>query len=198
MGLCVSAQHEEEYDKFELPQSLLPGQQQHSKQKQKQQQKLLDILKHPQLSPLFKEYLRSVLCVEAYCFFMEVEEYKDLEDTPSRIATAQRIFDKYFQPDSEYEIHVEGTLVAMLKESLGRPAKDTFDLIQQLILITLQGSCLPNFLTWDLYESFISDPMTRKTFMRRINRTPSFNQIVKYSEKMKKLEMEGNAEAASS
>jgi len=109
-------------EEFDLPLSLQPAANAtlQLKQKQKQQQKLLDILKHPQLSPLFKEYLRSVLCVEAYCLYMEVEEFKELTDLQERIKSAHIIFDKYFRPDSEYEIHVEGTLVAMLKESLDR------------------------------------------------------------------------------
>jgi len=116
---------------------------------------------------------------------MEVEEFKELTDHNERVRTAHLIFDKYFKPDSEYEIQVEGTLVAMLKESLDRPDKDTFDLVQQLILITLQGSCLPNFLTWELYEAYITDPMTRKAFQRKLNRTRSYEQIVKFTDKMK-------------
>jgi len=183
---CASSQ-EEPPEQFDLPISLQPSAQTslQLKQKQKQQQKLLDILKHPQLSLLFKEYLRSVLCVEAYCFYMEVEEFKEIENFQERITSAHQIFNKYFRPDSEYEIHVEGTLVAMLKESLDRPDREMFDLVQQLILVTIQGSCLPNFLTWELYESFINDPLTRKAFLRKMNRTRSYEQIVKYTDKMK-------------
>jgi len=188
MGVCTSSQ-EEPIEDFELPASLQAppsGASIAAKQKQKQQQRLFDILKHPQLSPLFKEYLRSVVCVEAYCFFMEVEEFKEIEDISQRITLAHIIFDKYFRPESQYEIHVEGTLVAMIKENLDRPDKETFDLVQQLILITLQGTCLPNFLSWELYQSFIADPLTRKAFMRKIKRSRSYEQIVKYTEKMQK------------
>jgi len=193
MGACISNNEIEYKEEFVLPNSI-----QKTAPKRHREQ-LLDVLKHPQLSILFREYLRSIFCVEGYALFMDVEEYKTLTDKAEMEARAKQIFEKYFSADSEYEINVEGALVEMLKEAVNQnPNKETFDLVQQLVLVTIEGTCLPNFLNWKLYLEFINDPITRKVFLGGVSRTRSFLQVEKYCshqtvlDKQKALEVPSN------
>jgi len=178
MGACLATNIDYK-DEFILPESV----QKNAPKRQRDQ--LMDVLKHPQLSILFREFLKSIFCVEGYAFFMDVEEYKTLNDSEEMKAKAKQIFHKYFTVDAEYEINVEGALIEMLKESTERPDKETFDLVQQLVLVTLEGTCLPQFLAWKLYSDFVSDSTTRKVFLSGVSRSKSFYQIERYTHSIK-------------
>jgi len=181
MGNCLAnAQNIDYNDEFILPASI----EQSTPKRQRQQ--LLDILKHPQLTILFREYLRSIFCIEGYAFFMDCEEFRQLTDEADMKAKATEIFNKYFTSDCEYEINIEGALIEMLKEATERPDKETFDLVEQLVLVTMEGTCLTPFLNWRLYQDFIQDPVTRKVFLTGVSRTPSFYQIQRYTEHVSK------------
>jgi len=175
MGACI-ATNVDFHDDFILPEPM------EKNAPKRQREQLLACLKHPQLALLFREFLRSIFCVEGFSLFMDVEDYKEVNDPEELKERAQYIFEKYFTVDSEYEINVEGALVEMLRESTQKPDKETFDLVQQLVLVTLEGTCLPQFLNWKLYLEFISDPITRKVFLGGISRTHSYYQIEKYTQ----------------
>eukprot|EP01100_Stratorugosa_tubuloviscum_P001667 TRINITY_DN1377_c2_g2_i1.p1 TRINITY_DN1377_c2_g2~~TRINITY_DN1377_c2_g2_i1.p1 ORF type:complete len:188 (-),score=94.67 TRINITY_DN1377_c2_g2_i1:51-614(-) len=170
---CATSQPEYA-DEFELPVSISTSAPRRSRQQ------LLDILKHPTLSLLFREYLRSIYSLENLSFFMAVEDYRELREENEMRKRAEEIFQNFFSPDSEQEVDIEGSLKEMLKESIKRPDRETFDLVQQLVLVTLEGDCLPKFLNWELFHEFSQDPITRKTFLAGLPRSPSVSQITAY------------------
>jgi len=165
-------------DDFHLPLSIDQG--------ARHRDQLMDILRHPQLAILFQGYLKSIFCNEALCFFMDVEEYKDIDDPEIRKTRAKVLFDKYFTVGSDYELNTGEDLLAKLREALKNPKKDSFDEVQQHVFVTMVDDCLPNFLTWDLYFEFVSDAVTRKVFLCGIRRTNSVQQINRYTEKFGK------------
>jgi len=63
---CLTKSGELYEDDFELPSSLVCG------VLNKKRHQLLDILMHPQLAFLYREWLRSALSYENFLFFLEV------------------------------------------------------------------------------------------------------------------------------
>lgn len=179
---CVNPK-EEYVDTFSLPVSL----QNTGGGGRRCREQLMDIIKHPQLSLLFREYLRSIYSAESYEFFMDVEEYKELTDPEEMRQRAAEIYEKYFTVDAEHEVNLEGSLKEMLRESIKRPDAETFELVLLLVLMTLEGDCLHKFLQSEIYKDFITDPMTRKVFVQGLPRTRSVNQILKYVDKMNRV-----------
>jgi len=174
MGSCFALGQPRIYkDDFILPASL------EKTAPRRHREQLLDVMNHPQLSVLFREFLRNIFCLEGYEFYREVEEFRVIEDPEERKKKAVQIFKKFFSEDSEFEINVEGVLIEMLKESLQRPEKETFDLVQQLVLVTLEGTCLPQFLNWKLFSDFVNDPLTRKVFMYEFKEYKPLPSVVK-------------------
>eukprot|EP01101_Sappina_pedata_P000599 TRINITY_DN1079_c0_g1_i1.p1 TRINITY_DN1079_c0_g1~~TRINITY_DN1079_c0_g1_i1.p1 ORF type:complete len:124 (-),score=36.16 TRINITY_DN1079_c0_g1_i1:365-736(-) len=102
MGNCMSEEPAEPYkDDFTVPETF-------STPSARQRQILMDILAHPQLSFLFREFLRSNHCDEGYMFFMDVENFRMIQDQSDRKKEAQEIFDKFFCSTSQFEINIEG------------------------------------------------------------------------------------------
>jgi len=174
---CASSRSEETEDCFVLPPSLANA------GARRNRELLLDILKHPQLCLLFREFCRSIFSLDSFMFFLEVEDYKmtfSNLDSVEVSKRAEKIYHDYFTPDSETEIDIEGSIREMLKENIKLPTKDTFDLVQQLVLLTLECDCLPKFIACELFQDFISDATTRKVFLQGIKRTTSTINIEKY------------------
>eukprot|EP01103_Thecamoeba_quadrilineata_P009202 TRINITY_DN18921_c0_g1_i1.p1 TRINITY_DN18921_c0_g1~~TRINITY_DN18921_c0_g1_i1.p1 ORF type:complete len:329 (-),score=47.96 TRINITY_DN18921_c0_g1_i1:179-1165(-) len=169
MGTCLATQGNDIYENIQFPPWTEKG-----GPPRKNRDKLMDILRHPYLTILFREFLRLNLALESYLFFVEVELYRELAEDRDRQQIAQDIFQKYFGPNSEYEIHVDGNIIEGLKAEITQdPISSTiFDFVQQTVLLTLEGTCLPNFLVWKLYVEFLIDPITRKVFLNTVNGYP--------------------------
>jgi len=180
MGSCVSSSSTSSNsvaDDFMLPPSITDN--------ARLKEQLADILRHPQLSVLFQGYLKSIFCDESLAFFMDIEEYREIELVEKRKEKADKIFEKYFNPNSKSEIVCGADMMAKMKAGLPNASKDLFDRLQTQVFMTMVDDCLPNFLTWQLYFDFITDPITRRVFLCGIRRTNSVNQILTYTEKHK-------------
>jgi len=174
MGSCLSSPSTPK-EEFVLPSSII-SQGSHREQ-------LLDIVKHPQLSILFHKFLKTTFSNETLSFFMDAEEYREIEDVNSRRGKALQIISKYFSTESEAEISISSEELDKIKSSVSSCPVDMFNRVQQSVFLTLVEDCLPNFFQWELYNNFITDPLTRKVFLCGIRRTQSVNQIIKYTEK---------------
>jgi len=176
MGSCLSPNGPKlQPDDFTLPSSITS----HGRHKDQ----LLDILSHAQLSILFQAYLKTIFCDESLAFFMDVEDFRSLSDEEHMKEKSTYIFEKYFTPNSKSEINIGTEMMNRMKGACANPSRDIFDRLQNQALLTMVEDCLPNFLTWQLYLDFISDPMTRKVFLCGVRRTPSVRQIIAYTEK---------------
>jgi len=114
---------------------------------------------------------------------MDVEEYRDIADDNARKAKAHQIISKYFSRDSDMEISVSSEDLDKIKSNVATAPKDLFNKVQNHVFLSLVDDCLPNFFQWELYNSFVSDPLTRKVFLCGVRRTQSVNQIIRYAEK---------------
>jgi len=172
---CVSSSGEVWEDTFQLPASLVCG------VVNKKRQQMIDILRHPQLSFLYREYLRAALSYESLLFFMDVEDFKRIGDPEERREKAHNIFEKYFSDASEFEISVESSVKQSIRECLrSQPEVDLFNVAQALVLLTLEEDTLGKFLATPLYTNFVSNPINRKVFLSRLPRTRSYLQLQSY------------------
>lgn len=172
---CVSSSGEAWEDTFQLPASLVCG------VVNKKRQQILDIIRHPQLGFLYREYLRAALSYESLMFFLDVEDFKRIVDPDERREKAHSIYEKFFSDASEFEISVESSVKQTIRESLrSQPEADLFNIAQALILLTLEEDTLGKFLACPLYTNFVNNPINRKVFLSRLPRTRSYLQLQSY------------------
>eukprot|EP01103_Thecamoeba_quadrilineata_P002968 TRINITY_DN12808_c0_g1_i1.p1 TRINITY_DN12808_c0_g1~~TRINITY_DN12808_c0_g1_i1.p1 ORF type:complete len:182 (-),score=32.10 TRINITY_DN12808_c0_g1_i1:126-671(-) len=178
MGACLTVEANSSLndDEFILPPSL-------QNDKSTLHEQMLEVLEHPQLVILFQKYLKSTLSHEPLYFYMDVEEYRTIQDPSARRAKAHQIHSKYFSSDSCYEISASSQDVLRIQNQLTESPQDLFREVQREVLVGLTDDCLPNFLKWELYGSFVKDPAIRKIFLCGIRRTQSINQLLKYAQK---------------
>eukprot|EP01103_Thecamoeba_quadrilineata_P009544 TRINITY_DN19309_c0_g1_i1.p1 TRINITY_DN19309_c0_g1~~TRINITY_DN19309_c0_g1_i1.p1 ORF type:complete len:183 (-),score=26.09 TRINITY_DN19309_c0_g1_i1:152-700(-) len=175
MGSCLSTPNAIKED-FVLPPSI-------QSQQSTNREQLMDIVKHPQLSILFHKYLKTIFSNEILSFFMDVEEFRDIEELSARKAKAHQVISKYFSRDSDTEISISSEDLEKIKANVATCPTEMFNKVQQHVFLTLVDDCLPNFFQWELYTSFVSDPLTRRVFLCGVRRTQSVNQLIRYSDK---------------
>lgn len=179
---CVSSSGEAWEDTFELPASLMCG------VVNKKRQQILDILRHPQLAFLYREWLRSALSYESLLFYLDVEDYKRMVDPEERRERATAMYEKFFSDCSEFEISVESSIRQTIRESLrSQPEPDLFNIAQVMVLLTLEEDTLGKFISCPLYTNFVTNPINRKVFLGRLPRTRSYFQLQSFVDRNNQL-----------
>eukprot|EP01103_Thecamoeba_quadrilineata_P015986 TRINITY_DN5213_c0_g1_i2.p1 TRINITY_DN5213_c0_g1~~TRINITY_DN5213_c0_g1_i2.p1 ORF type:complete len:207 (+),score=43.00 TRINITY_DN5213_c0_g1_i2:22-642(+) len=198
MGSCVGQpEHVVEelfnIDGFVVPESL------QNWQGFRNRDRLYDVLCHPQLAQLFKEYLRSIYSKENLMFFLAVEEYRQNKNASELFHTAHVLYDRFFKEEADEELSIEFEVRVVVEKELERletqynqeeekeksseyieKVQQIFDESQILVLRTLEAECIPKFVKWQLYMDFISDRETRRTFLHKLTRSPSTTALVRF------------------
>jgi len=109
---------------------------------------LNEILNDKENLPYFKKTVKEMHASELLNFYMEVQIFKSMDDMELLIRKAKRIYDKYFQEKSEYEINVDANIKQHLKSAFdyGIWDKTLFDEALREVLYLLQRNCLPVYL----------------------------------------------------
>jgi len=203
---CCGRRVDEYEDTFALPASLVCG------TVNKKRQQLLDIIKHPQLSFLYREWLKAALSYESLLFFLEVEDFKVITDAVDRKKKSKVLFDRYFGSCSEYEVSVESSIRDQLQKSVESDQEvepSLFNAAQNAVLLTLENDTLSKFIGSNLFKTFISciyllfssnkqNPslftntffphqlaqVARKVILTRLPRTKSYLQLKSYVDRM--------------
>ena len=115
---------------------------------------LLKVLQDNNLCILFREYLRSKYCAENLSFWIEVEEFRVINDPVQRRRKATEIHDKYFSSDSVFEINLEEEIKQTVASEISDPDATLFDEAQNAILYLMENDSLVGFLTSELYKVY--------------------------------------------
>lgn len=114
---------------------------------------LKEVLKDKELVLLFREFLHECNSAENLAFWLEVEEYKKSPENELQ-ARANEIWDKYFNPKSNYELNVEGKLKSGLEQNLKNPTPNLFDGPQQAIWKVMEHDSFPKFVQTQRWKQF--------------------------------------------
>ncbi len=102
---------------------------------------------------LFRQFLHELYNSENLAFWLEVEEYKKLSEE-ERKDRSQEIYDKYFDPESKYELNVEGKMKKDLASQLPSTDINIFLGLQESVWNVLEHDCFPKFLQSKMYQNY--------------------------------------------
>lgn len=115
---------------------------------------LYEMLKKKDMVYLFREFLHELKSAENLAFWMEVEWYKRLGD-PELPAKGSEIYNKYFDPKSNYELNIDAKLRKELEANMKNGAKrNTFDNCQGSVWKMMELDCFPKFLQSARYKHY--------------------------------------------
>jgi len=129
-------------------------------------ERFYDIIRHPFFSFLFFEFLNSIQSSELLSFFLEVENYKHLNDQEQLKKKSQELFEKYLQTE---EIEVESHIKSRIESLLEAPTNKMFESSQHQVLLALEGDSLPKFLEWGLFLQCSADVNIRRVYKKKIH-----------------------------
>lgn len=129
-----------------------------------------DCLRDRQLSFAFWHFLKLLYCSENLVFYLEVEEYKQSEESIIQYR-AEQIFQKYFVSGSEYELaYVGDELSESIKGELSNAHTSTFNTVQTIAWNILQLDLFPKFLHSDVFAAYTGIPTSKSFFDIQRNR----------------------------
>ena len=107
---------------------------------------LIEILKHPVLSPQFHDFLRKRHCWENVSFWEEAEDYRSIEEEAVLKLRARSMWCTYFCKNATMELNVDNNIKKKIENNLKSPNATLFDEAQQAIFQLMDESCYQGFL----------------------------------------------------
>lgn len=127
-----------------------------------------DIIADLTLKELFIEFLENELMQENFFFWLDVEEFKKIEDQNARKAFFEYIFNKYLAPNAELELCIAGRKRAYIDDNRESPPLSVFDDVQHDVLISITHNCVPRFFQSEIYMSYLENkPDSPRTLFSR-------------------------------
>eukprot|EP00009_Paramoeba_aestuarina_P004145 CAMPEP_0201506740 /NCGR_PEP_ID=MMETSP0161_2-20130828/591_1 /ASSEMBLY_ACC=CAM_ASM_000251 /TAXON_ID=180227 /ORGANISM="Neoparamoeba aestuarina, Strain SoJaBio B1-5/56/2" /LENGTH=240 /DNA_ID=CAMNT_0047900917 /DNA_START=439 /DNA_END=1161 /DNA_ORIENTATION=- len=127
-----------------------------------------DIIADPVLKQLFIDFLEAEMMHENFLFWLDVEEFKTIEDHNARIAFFEHIYNKYLGPNAELEMCIAGRRRAYIDNNRSNPPLNVFDNVQHDVFIAMSQECVPRFCRSEIYLSYlVSKPDSPRTRFSR-------------------------------
>lgn len=119
---------------------------------------LSDVLLHEDLSLVFREYLHQQQSSENLSFWVEVEDYKTLENENDRKSRAEKIWDKFLNKSAQTPINIDGSVRDSLYNSISSKEYpiDLFNEAQEFIYSLLELDSYRKFIQSENYQNWIS------------------------------------------
>jgi len=112
------------------------------------------ILEDRELALIFRGFLHSLYSNENLAFWMVAEDYKTITNKKLRKVRAEEIYHKYFNPDSTYEVNIDGELKKELDLAMVDPDENTFNNIQKAIWRLMEMDSYPRFVGSEIYKNY--------------------------------------------
>ena len=93
----------------------------------------------------FKEFLIAEFSCENLLFFLDVEEYRQIEDTAQRQAAAQHLFNTYILEDAILEVNINFKSKRTIHAGIVAPSVYTFDRAQEEIYHLMESDSFARF-----------------------------------------------------
>ncbi|KAJ5079403.1 regulator of g protein signaling [Anaeramoeba ignava] len=100
-------------------------------------------------------FLKKEFCFENLDFFIEVENYKKIEDPIEMHKKAQEIYNKFVKENSESEINIEYGIRNQIKNQLPNADSTIFDQAKQIVIRLIKTNSLSRFLESEDFEKLI-------------------------------------------
>mmetsp|Transcript_12676 Transcript_12676/g.17043 ORF Transcript_12676/g.17043 Transcript_12676/m.17043 type:complete len:236 (+) Transcript_12676:143-850(+) len=127
-----------------------------------------DIIADPDLKQLFIDFLEAEMMHENFLFWLDVEEYKTIQDRKQARSFFEHIYNKYLGPSAELEMCIAGRRRAFIEKNRDSPAPQVFDFVQQDVFVAMSQECVPRFCKSELYVSWlVNKPDSPKTRFSR-------------------------------
>jgi len=127
-----------------------------------------DIIADAILKQLFIDFLEAEMMHENFLFWLDVEEFKTIEDQNARVAFFEHIYNKYLGPNAELEMCIAGRRRAYIDNNRASPPLNVFDNVQHDVFIAMSQECVPRFCRSEIYLSYlVSKPDSPRTRFSR-------------------------------
>ena len=67
------------------------------------------------------------------------------------------MFEKYFSPNSEYEVNVDQDVRVDLEKAMAAPTVHSFNAAQDYARYLLESDCMPKFIRSDMYKNYLEE-----------------------------------------
>jgi len=120
------------------------------------EEKLNTIIHLRETCMIYRSFLKEQKCEENLIFWVEVELYKVEKDGVDFNDKALRIYDRFFADNAPCLLNVDVDVKRALKQAIDDGASvNTFENAQKVIFRLMETSCLPKFLTSEIYQSYL-------------------------------------------
>jgi len=120
------------------------------------------ILADRPLAVCFRLFLHQHFNNENFSFWLEVDQYKKIVAPEDRAKRAKEIHEKYFSPNSKYELNLEAEIKKELLQNINYPTETLFDNAQKAIYKILETDCIPQFYQSTMYKEYKEGKAPRK------------------------------------
>jgi len=116
----------------------------------------LELLKDPEGTNLFREFLHTTYASEVLNMWIDIEIFKQLDDTQKMQEKGQYIFDKYCRHGEKAEVNIDENLKTDIKDKLDRNevGPGMFDGVQGFVFDLLCTDCFMGFRHANSYVTF--------------------------------------------
>eukprot|EP01119_Soliformovum_irregulare_P019377 TRINITY_DN6117_c0_g1_i2.p1 TRINITY_DN6117_c0_g1~~TRINITY_DN6117_c0_g1_i2.p1 ORF type:complete len:637 (-),score=160.97 TRINITY_DN6117_c0_g1_i2:1248-3158(-) len=112
------------------------------------------IVSTKKLAVLFREYLHQCFNSENFSFWLEAEEYRNIdENDPSLPKRAQQMYDKYLSDGTLFEVNLSAKIKKHVSDNIATPTSKLYQEAQNAIWSLMVSDCVPNFLKSELYKA---------------------------------------------
>lgn len=116
-------------------------------------QKLIQILRHPELCLVFFDFLAKRYSDENLSFWVAVEDFRVLNDEEEIQLRGKHILNSFVSPLAPQQVNLDVGLVDEMV-SLDRFQSDSFDLVQDYVVALMSADLYPKFLQSAQYRDF--------------------------------------------
>jgi len=109
-------------------------------------------LHDPHYYQLFFKWATDNLCSENLLFYVDVENYKNIQDEEEAKKEAERIYQMYIKDDADYQVNLDFESKKEVSDGLHSPSRSIFDQSQYTVHELIKYDLLSKFLDSDDYR----------------------------------------------
>lgn len=144
-------------------------------------------LHDPHNYALFLKWAVDNLCSENLFFYVDVENFKNIQNEEEAKKEAERIYHRYIEDDAEMEVNLGFESKKEVRDGLQNPSRNMFDQSQYTVHELIKYDLLSKFLDSDDYRATQGLPTLHKSPYQRKNKVEDMPRLT--TESVQKLEV---------